>query len=324
MTRKLDIEQVRDELVDACAWGEEDRARSLVSRLGAQPRRALALLGAMLRDPDVRVRQAAAFGLGELGGTASARLLEEQLTLEEARGDYDGASVTEEITRALGRLKDAGARTTLVRRLERLASGKPEPGDVSTLAHSLWRKRHPTLLLAVRQSLERLDPRVSSTLHGLLVLLQMSPDELQLWARNPTVPLEQKTGVITLLEEDLPDALLPAIPAFISEASSLVETAVSQRGAASYFCERLLSFLLSHKERILSALPEESCSELRTMAQELLTSVAPNCSSRSVILLEFIGNPEDAELIEAHRPAEPILAKVFDDAVRALRARKSE
>lgn len=55
------------------------------------------------------------------------------------------------------------------------------------------------------------------------------------------------------------------------------------------------------------------------MARRLVASVAPNCSSRATILLQLIGQPEDAILIEAHRPAEPVLAKVFDEAAQALR-----
>ncbi|HSP77645.1 MAG TPA: hypothetical protein VLQ93_03905, partial [Myxococcaceae bacterium] len=42
-------------------------------------------------------------------------------------------------------------------------------------------------------------------------------------------------------------------------------------------------------------------------------------SLRAAVLLQEVGQPEDAELLLAHRPAEPILAKVFDDAVTALR-----
>jgi hypothetical protein len=50
-----------------------------------------------------------------------------------------------------------------------------------------------------------------------------------------------------------------------------------------------------------------------------VASVALNCSLRAAVVLKLVGLPEDAALIEAHRPAEPILAKVFDDAARALR-----
>ena len=67
MTRGTDLQQLRDELVDACAWGEEARARVLVSKLGTQPRKAKTLLEAMLKDPAAQVRQAAVFCLGELG-----------------------------------------------------------------------------------------------------------------------------------------------------------------------------------------------------------------------------------------------------------------
>jgi hypothetical protein len=75
--------------------------------------------------------------LGELGGAATARRLEQQLALEEARGDYDGASVVESLIEALGRIKEAGTRAPLVRRLERLAAGTPEPDDVSAVACAL-------------------------------------------------------------------------------------------------------------------------------------------------------------------------------------------
>jgi HEAT repeat protein len=80
------------------------------------------LLETMLEDPSALVRQAAAFGLGELGGASSVRCLEQQLTREEARAGHDGAAVMVAITQALGRIEEAGARAGLVRRLKRLAS----------------------------------------------------------------------------------------------------------------------------------------------------------------------------------------------------------
>lgn len=293
MTRGMDVEKWRDELVDACAWGEDARARALVSRLGAQPRKARALLETMLNEPDVQVRQAAVFALGELGGAASASRLEQQLSLEEARGDHDGSSVADAITLALGRIGEASARASLVRRLERLAAGKQDPGDVNTVALSLWRRRHPDLLPAIRRNLDRFAPRVSSDLHALLVLLEKTPGELCTWLRDPSIPLEHKTSATAVLEEELPETLLSTLPAFISEASALAGTAVAQRGEASYFCERLLSFVLSHREQILASLPQESRSELRALARRLVASVALNCSSRAVLLLQLIGEPED-------------------------------
>ncbi len=322
------MEQLRGELVDACAWGEEARARTLVSKLGEQPRKARALLDAMLKDPDARVRQAAAFGLGELGGAANARLLEQQLAIEEAREDDDGESVVEEIVRALGRIEDTNVRATLVRRLETLAAGKPEPGDVYSLVHALWKRRHKDLLPVIQRSLEQLQPRRYKSLQGLRVLLEKTPDELVSWALDPSVPVEHKTGVITVLEEELPGELLPTLTPFISTAHALLEAVAGprdERDPVAYYCECLASLLLRHREQILSAaLPEKTRSELRDLARKLIVVTAPNSSLRAAVLLQLIGQPEDAALIEAHRPEEPILAKVFDDAARALRQPRTE
>jgi hypothetical protein len=55
-----------------------------------------------------------------------------------------------------------------------------------------------------------------------------------------------------------------------------------------------------------------------------VASVALNCSLRAAVVIKLVGKPEDAALIEAHRPAEPILAKVFDEAARALRGLPGE
>jgi len=323
MTRGTDLQQLRDELVVACAWGEEARARALLSRLGAQPRKAKTLLEAMLKEPDAQVRQAAAFCLGELGGTASVRLLEQQLAAEEARDDHDGESVVEAITRALGRSKESAARATLIRRLERMSSGKPGIGDVNTMARALWRRRHPDLIPSVRDALKQLAPLAMNSLHGVLLLLEKSPEELQAWACAPSVPVEHKTEILTVLDEELPDELLSLVPSFVSTASAVVDTAVSQQGAASYYCERLLLLLLLHKERIFPALPEETRSELHAVARRLVASVAPNCAGRSTLLLRLMGQSEDAALIEAHRPADPMLARSFDEAAQALRNPRS-
>jgi len=319
MTRGTDLQQLVDELVEACAWGDEARARALVSRLGIQARKSKTLLEAMLKAPDAQVRQAAAFALGELGGTASVRLLEQQLAVEETRDDHDGESVVEALTRALGRIKESGARTTLLRRLERMSAGKPELGDVNTMARALWRRRHPDLLPSVRHALEQLAPLSMNSLRGVLLLLEKSPEELRAWVLAPSVPVEHKTEVLAVLDEELPDELLPLIPSFISVASPLADTAVKQQGEAAYYCERLLLLLLSHKERIFLALSTEARSEMHAVARKLVASVAPNCAGRATLLLRAIGQPEDAALIEAHRPADPMLAKSFDEAAQALR-----
>jgi HEAT repeat protein len=185
MAHETNTAQLRDELVDACAWGEVDRARDLVSRFGAEPK-ARAMLEEMLREDDARARQAAAFGLGELGGATS------------------------------------------VRRLEQL-------------------------------------------------------------------------------------------PSFISTASALREEAASQKGEAAYYCDRLFALLLRYKERLLPALPEETRAELRTLARDLVPAVSPNCSFGAAVLLESVGRPEDAAVIEANRPEDSVGSEAFDAIARALR-----
>jgi len=40
----------------------------------------------------------------------------------------------------------------------------------------------------------------------------------------------------------------------------------------------------------------------------------------AAVVLELVGRPEDAALLEKHRPADdPVFAKVFDDAAAVLR-----
>ncbi|HYO66530.1 MAG TPA: hypothetical protein VEU33_10635 [Archangium sp.] len=312
------MEQLQDELVDACSWGEEERAREVVSRFGAEPG-ARAALENMLQAPDALVRQAAVFGLGVLGGSASARRLEQQLALEEAREDYDGDSVVEEIIRALGRIEDADARDALVRKLERLAVAGPGTRDVNPVATALWKRRHPDLLPILRRRLEQMAPKDWGLLDGLLVLLEKTPDELQAWARDPSVSVERKTRVVTVLDAELPATLAATLPSFIFAASSLVEDAVSQEGDASRYCDRLFSLWLLCKEKVFPSLPEAVRTELRTLARRLVASVDPGCSLGAAVVLKHVGRPEDSELLEAHRPAEPALAKVFDEASRVLR-----
>ncbi|MFY0580555.1 HEAT repeat domain-containing protein [Cystobacter fuscus] len=238
MARELDVKQWRDALVEACEDGDGTRARTLVLQPGL--RRARVLLEGMLEDPDALVRQAAAWGLGELGGAASARRLEQQLPIEESRQDHDGASVVETITQALGRIKEAGSRATLVRRLQRLVPGRDTLSEVNPLARALWRHRHPDLLPGIREALEQLDLSELNSLRGLRLLLEKSPEELRTWAQDMSVPVKDKTEVLTVLEEEVPDAWMPTFSAFISTAEAMVDDAVNQDGEAAYFCERLL------------------------------------------------------------------------------------
>lgn len=318
MAREVDVKQWREALVAACRFGEEVRARALVRQPG--PRKARALLESMLEEEEGLVRQAAVLGLAELGGPASVRRLEQRLVREEARGDRDGDSVAEAITQVLGELKETGARASLVRRLERLASGKPDLGDVNTIARALWHKRHPELLPIVRRSLESLALSELSSLGGLLVLLEKSPGELQSWASDRAVSVEHKTEVLTVLEEEVPERLVPAVPAFISTAHGLLGGTVNQ--AVSYYCERLFILLLRHREQLIPLLPPESRAELREVARRRVEAYSLHEGSlRAAVLLQYVGQSEDADLLLAHRPAEPILAKVFDDAVAALRSR---
>ncbi len=323
MAKKENVTQWRTEFVDAFNEGNEALARALVSQLGA--RKVRSLMEEMLEVPDARVRQAAVFGLGELGGAASVRRLERQLALEEARGDYDGAAVVELLTLVLGRVQGASARASLVRRLERLvAAGRPEPADLNDVACALWRKRHPDLIPDVRQALEQLAPSAPNALHGLLVLLEQSPEELRAWAADSSIPVELKGEALTVLTEELPEALVSALPAFISSAQPLVDTAAKHKGAASGYFVDLFSMLLLHPERLLPRLPDATRSELRDMARKLVAATASlKCALQSAVLLRHLGHPEDAALLEAHRPADPALGRVFDDTAQVLRGRSS-
>ena len=316
MVQELDVAQWRRELTEAVHTGDEARARTLVFQPG--PRKARALLEALLEDEDARARQAGAFGLGELGGTASARRLEQQLALEETRRDFDGDSVLESITDALGRVEVASARNSLVRRLQKLVTGKPSASDINAVVCALWRRRHPDLLPILDTCLKSLTLPASRPLHGLLILLEKSPEALGAWVRESSVPLEYKTGVLMLLEEELPSALEPILPAFISMALSLLGQALRQRGEPSYYCECLFSLFLLHEEHLLKKLTPEALSELRTLARGLVPSVAPNCSFRAAMLLRYAGRPEDVELLRAHRPEDDVGAKAFDDVLQAL------
>lgn len=319
MAHRVEVAQIREELVDAFKFGEEERARSLLSQLDLEPWGARALLEAMLEDEDSLVRQAAAFGLGELGGTDSVRRLDQQLLIEEARGDYDGEAVVEDIVRALGRIPEPEARACLIRRLARMAAGSPELSDLSFLALALWRRRSPDLIAPVRQALERLALGEPHALHGLRVLLEKSPEELCAWALDPTVPVEFKTRVLVVLEEEVPKELEPILPAFIFAARPLVDEAAQRKGEEAYYCERLFRLLSFHRERLLAGLPPEARSSLRAVARGVVGSPSINCASQAVSLLAFVGEPEDAALIEAHSPTEPRLALKFRDAARALR-----
>jgi hypothetical protein len=276
----------------------------------------------MLESPESLIRQVAAFGLGELGGKTSVKRLEHQLSIEEARGNHDGAAVVEDITRALGRIGGSSARAALVRKLERLAVGKPAMADVNELARALWRRRHPDLIPAVRRSLETLTPSGPHGLNGLLVLLEKSPEALDAWARDPAIPIKLKTRAIVVLEEDVPDTLMPILPAFIALADTLREQAQRQDGDEAYYCERLFSLLLGDRDRLIPALPEPARARLRAVAQSLVASPSMGSALPASVVLGLVGHPEDIPLLESRRPADdPVFAEVFDEAAAKLRKR---
>jgi hypothetical protein len=268
----MDLARIQEELVREFKFGDEERTRVLVAQLGRRPKQVRAALEAMLESPESLARQAAAFGLGELGGKASVKRLEHQLAIEEARGDYGGAAVLEELTRALGRIGEDSARAALVRRLERLVAGKPPMADVNDLARALWLRRHPELIPAVRRSLETLSLPGPHGLHGLLVLLEKSPEALDAWARDPEVSIDHKMRALAVLEEDVPDQLLPILPAFIATANALREQALDPDHDAAYYCERLFSLVLGNRQRVVPVLPAEARANLRAVARSLLTS----------------------------------------------------
>ncbi|HSP80047.1 MAG TPA: hypothetical protein VLQ93_16070, partial [Myxococcaceae bacterium] len=315
-----DTERIQAELVEAVGEGNETQARALVGELNARPRRARALLEAMLDHEDAQVRQAGAFGLGELGGIASARRLEKQLAVEEARGDYDAASVIEVITDALGRIADSTARGGLLRRLERLAGPRVSASDVNTLARALWRRRHPELKPAIQRALERLPPTAVASLRGLWVLLEQSPEELRAWVEDGQVPVARKAEVLPVLEEEVPEELVAVLPSFISTANTLAPLALQlARGDAVSFCERLFILLMLDDKRLLSALPVEARGSLRETARTLVAAKSLRCALWAATILQHVGQPEDVPLLEAHRPEDPTFAEVFDNALLALR-----
>lgn len=320
MSWEIDLEQWRSALVDAFHWGEQERARTLVAALReAQPRRVQGVLEQMLQSPDGKVRQAAAFGLGELGGPANARRLEQQLLLEESRGGYDASSVVQVVTQALGQLKSARSRATLVRRLNRLAAGAPEGSDVDDLTYALWRKRHPELIPAVRGALERIAPPASEGLLALLRLLENSSEELRVWIEDESVPVEQKTKVLTVLDEEVPDELVPLLPSFIFLARSIIGVASTRKGQERRFCDRLFTLLLLHRERLLPALPPKARAGLREVARRMVAAPETVRIIKAATILEYVGHREDADLLAEYKSQDDVLGRVYEEAIEVLR-----
>ncbi|HEX5745383.1 MAG TPA: hypothetical protein VFZ09_04010 [Archangium sp.] len=320
MAREIDVEQWRSELVDAFHWGEQERARALVATLReAQPRRVHGVLEQMLQSTEGKVRQAAAFALGELGGSTSARRLEKQLLVEESRGDSDASSVVQVITEALGHLESTRSRSTLVRRLNRLAAGTPDSSDVDDVVYALWRKRHPELLPAVRAGLQRIAPPASEGLRALLRLLEGSSQELRVWIEDESVPLEQKTKVLTVLDEEVPEELVPVLPSFIFLAASMLNMASTRKGQERRFCERLFNLLLLHRERLISTLPPKARTVLREVSRRMIAASETVRSIKAATLLEYVGQREDADLLEEHKPQDEVLGRVYEEAAEVLR-----
>ncbi|OJT19995.1 hypothetical protein BO221_32885 [Archangium sp. Cb G35] len=285
----------------------------------AQPGRVHGVLEQMLQSPDGKVRQAAVFALEELGGPTSARRLEQQLLLEESRGDSDASSVVQVITQALSQLEIASLRATLVRRLNRLAAGAPEGSDVDDVVYALWRKRHPELIPAVRGALERISPPASEGLRALLRLLESSLQELWVWIEDGSVPVEQKTKVLTVLDEAVPEELEPVIPSFIFLAGSMIETASTKKGQERRFCDRLFTLLLLHRERLLPALPSNARTILREVARRMIAAPETVRIIKAATLLVYVGRREDADLLEQHKPQDEVLARMYEEAAEVLR-----
>ncbi|MDC0710898.1 hypothetical protein POL68_20665 [Stigmatella sp. ncwal1] len=316
MARQADVAQFRDELIQAFERGDEQQARTRVLQLGIDAPLIRTVLDAMLADSFGLSRQAAVFGLGVLGGTASVNRLEEQLSIEEAREDYDGEAVIEDIIRALSNIAEPSARAVLVRRLEIMAAGTPERSEVSLMARSLWRHRHPELIPPVRRSLEQLSLPAPHGMHGLLILLEDSPEALGVWAKDPEVPVAYKTRVLVILEEDVPAAWDSLISAFISTARTL--SAQMMAPEVEDYCERLLSLLLSDKSRFVKAQREEVRKELRLLARNMIAVDPVQPSLRAATLLGLVGSPEDAAFLLENCPSDPIFAKVFKDAAASV------
>ncbi len=145
----------------------------------------------------------------------------------------------------------------------------------------------------MRKSLEKLSLPAPHGLHGLLVLLEKSPEELLAWVNDPAVPLGDKARVLAVLEEDVPGTLIPVLPAFIGTAHPLFERAMPQarmREAENY-CERLFSLLLLDKDRFLPALQQEAREMLRSVARNLMAATFPVSSLWAVAMLEAVGSP---------------------------------
>ncbi|WPB82069.1 HEAT repeat domain-containing protein [Archangium violaceum] len=320
MAREIDLTQWQSELVDAFRWGEQERARSLVMTLReAQPRRVHGVLEQMLQSPDGKVRQAAVFALGELGGPTSAKRLEQQLLLEESRGNSDASSVVQVITQALSQIESASSRATLVRRLNRLAAGAPEGSDVDDVVYALWRKRHPELIPAVRGALKRISLPASEGLRALLRLLENSPQELRVWIEDGSVPVEQKTKALTVLDEAVPEELEPVIPSFIFLAGSMIEMASTKKGQERRFCDRLFTLLLLHRERLLSALPSNARIILREVARRMIAAPETVRIIKAATLLGYVGRREDVGLLAEHKPRDEVLGRVYEEAAEVLR-----
>ncbi|HYO65147.1 MAG TPA: hypothetical protein VEU33_03610 [Archangium sp.] len=320
MAREIDLEQWRSELVDAFHWGDQERARSLVVTLReAQPRRVHGVVEQMLQSPDGKVRQAAAFALGELGGPASARRLEQQLLAEESRGDFDASSVVQVITQALSQIESASSRATLVRRLNRLAAGSPEGSDVDDVVYALWRKRHPELIPAVGGALDRIVPPASEGLQALLRLLENSPEELRVWIEDGSVPVEQKTKVLTVLDEEMPEELVPVLPSLIFLAGSMIEVASTNKGQERRFCDRLFNLLLLHREHLLSPLSAKARAVLREVARRMVAAPETVRIIKAATLLEYVGQRVDADLLAEHKPQDEVPGRVYEEAIGVLR-----